>query len=194
MGYALANTLSQLGAEVILISGPVSLLPPSQLTTIEVESAEEMHAASTHAVKDAQVFMSVAAVADYTLASPSKQKIKKSGAPLTLELTRTQDIIQSVSEQFPHLTIIGFSAETENCLEQSRKKRQKKGMDWIVANTVGTKTGFDNTAPAVTLIGERTEISLCAKSKEELAPQLIEAIQKQRKIKASSIDALPTEE
>ncbi|QDH26021.1 bifunctional phosphopantothenoylcysteine decarboxylase/phosphopantothenate--cysteine ligase CoaBC [Neokomagataea tanensis] len=150
-GYAIAEALSARGAEVVLVSGPVSLPLPAGVTRVLVETAEQMlHACEAQLPVDAGVF--TAAVSDWRAKALSGQKIKKNGAPPSLELAENPDILAQISRhaQRPSL-VVGFAAETETVLEHATAKRLRKGCDWLVANDVSKNVfGADNNA--VTLI------------------------------------------
>ncbi len=143
-GHAIADALAKLGAEVTLVSGPVTIPDPAGVTTIHVERAEEMRDAVLGKLpSDIAVF--VAAVADWRVASSSEQKIKKQpgDAPPALQLTENPDILKTVGhhEKRPRL-VIGFAAETQNVEDNGRAKLQRKGADMIVANDVSPETGI----------------------------------------------------
>lgn len=143
-GHAIAAALAKLGAEVTLISGPVTIPDPTGVTTIHVERAEEMRDAVLGKLpSDIAVF--VAAVADWRVAGSSGQKIKKQpgDAPPALQLTENPDILKTVGhhEKRPRL-VIGFAAETQNVEDNGRAKLQRKGADMIVANDVSAETGI----------------------------------------------------
>lgn len=143
-GHAIAAALAKLGAEVTLVSGPVTIPDPAGVTTIHVERAEEMRDAVLRKLpSDIAVF--VAAVADWRVASSSEQKIKKQpgDAPPALQLTENPDILKTVGhhEKRPRL-VIGFAAETQNVEDNGRAKLQRKGADMIVANNVSAETGI----------------------------------------------------
>ena len=143
-GHAIAAALAKLGAEVTLVSGPVTIPDPTGVTTIHVERAEEMRDAVLGKLpSDIAVF--VAAVADWRVASSSEQKIKKQpgDAPPALQLTENPDILKTVGhhEKRPRL-VIGFAAETQNVEDNGRAKLQRKGADMIVANDVSAETGI----------------------------------------------------
>jgi phosphopantothenoylcysteine decarboxylase/phosphopantothenate--cysteine ligase len=156
-GYAIAGALAALGAQVSLISGPVSLPTPAGVTRIDVESAREMEAA-VDAALPADAAVMVAAVADWRAESASGQKIKKDGSGTAgmLRLTENPDILAGLaaSENRPRL-LIGFAAETENVIDHAVAKRERKTCDWIVANDVsGDVMGGDsNTIHIVTRDG-----------------------------------------
>ena len=177
MGYALAQAAAAAGAEVKLISGPVSLPCPLRVERVMVESAAEMHAAVMKLSPDCHIFVAAAAVADYTPPFPDKQKIKKGEGGYDLHLERTPDIVAAVAALPRHPFIVGFAAETENLEKNARSKLEAKGLDMVVANWVGhPDRGFESDNNALTVIwrGGATELPLASKSC--LAHQLIQII------------------
>jgi len=174
MGYAIASAAAAQGADVVLVSGPVSLGEPPGMEVIYVESAEEMYAATHAAIEGADIFIAAAAVADYRPLTVFEQKIKKKDEAMSLELTRCPDILASVAALDVGPFTVGFAAETENVVEYARGKLTKKNLDMIVANRVGRDCGFDrddNSAIALWNGGER---EFPTSSKVELARNLIE--------------------
>ena len=145
-GYAIASALANLGADVTLVSGPVSIRPPSNVNLVKVETAQEMLAACEAALPS-DVFVSVAAVADWRPASCGDKKIKKNGdAPAPLKLEENPDILKtlSTSKNRPSL-VVGFAAETNDVIKHATAKRLRKTCDWIVANDVsGDVMGGDH--------------------------------------------------
>ena len=136
-GYAISSALADLGAEVTLVSGPVSIRPPGNVTLVKVETALEMLAACEAALPS-DIFVSVAAVADWRPASCGDKKIKKNGdAPAPLKLEENPDILKTLStaKKRPKL-VVGFAAETNDIIEHATAKRLRKTCDWIVANDV----------------------------------------------------------
>ena len=157
-GYAIAAALATLGAEVTLVSGPVSLDPPAGVKTVKVETAQEMLTACESALP-ADIFIAVAAVADWRPDSKTDKKIKKdqSGIP-PLKLAENPDILKtlSASKKRPKL-VIGFAAETDNVVEHAQAKLAKKGCDWIIANDVsGDVMGGDHNS-MILVTKEKTE-------------------------------------
>ena len=152
MGYALAQAAADMGAIVTLISGASSLPAPKNVTFISATSAEQMCQAVMRNVSNQQVFIGVAAVADYTPAKPSAQKIKKSERVLTIELSPTKDILKEVASLPNAPFCVGFAAETEHLIEYASAKRIAKKLPLIVANDVTTAMGNDENS--VTLIDE----------------------------------------
>ncbi|MEM7422255.1 MAG: bifunctional phosphopantothenoylcysteine decarboxylase/phosphopantothenate--cysteine ligase CoaBC, partial [Pseudomonadota bacterium] len=158
-GYAIASALAEAGAVVKLVSGPVEIAPPAGVDIVRVQTAAQMLDAVRHALPvEAAIF--AAAVADWRMAAPSDQKIKKdgSGQPPVLEMSENPDILRTVSQmpagQRPAL-VVGFAAETDHVVEHATAKRARKGCDWIVANDVSPESGvMGGPRNKVTLITE----------------------------------------
>jgi phosphopantothenoylcysteine decarboxylase / phosphopantothenate---cysteine ligase len=144
MGYALAQAARELGANVTLISGPTALDRPQDVQMVNVISAGEMFDAVKQHVADANIFISVAAVADYRPAQASAQKIKKSGGKLTLELTPNPDILAYVAELPEPPFCVGFAAESEKLSEHAAAKRKAKNIPLLAANLAQTAIGSDD--------------------------------------------------
>jgi phosphopantothenoylcysteine decarboxylase/phosphopantothenate--cysteine ligase len=178
MGYAIAKMARLRGAEVTLVSGPVNIKPFSGIDVVPVKSAADMFEAVTSRSNEADMVIMCSAVADYTPAEYSAQKVKKHDGELSIELTRTQDILGWLGEhKHEGQTLVGFSMETENLIENSRTKLQKKHADLICANSIsGGNTGFAVDTNQVTLITqhEAKELPLC--SKEETADKILDFI------------------
>jgi phosphopantothenoylcysteine synthetase/decarboxylase len=153
MGYALAAAAVELGHQVTLISGPVNLEPPSAVTLLRVETAQQMHDAVAREIstKDAAIF--AAAVADYRPVAPAAQKLKKTSPHLSLQLERTPDILAAARTAFGFRGyLVGFAAETENVTANAGDKLKRKGCDLIIANDVSREgIGFDSAENEVTL-------------------------------------------
>ena len=179
-GHAIAAALAQLGAEVTLVSGPVTVPDPAGVTVVKIDSADEMLAACLAAGKlDIAVF--AAAVADWKMAKPANAKIKKKpgAAPPALELTPNPDILATISKPGPKrpTLVVGFAAETENLVANAIEKRTRKGCDWIVANDVSPATGtFGGERNTVHLISAEGVQDWPTLSKERVAMQLAGAI------------------
>lgn len=174
MGYAIASAAAAQGAEVVLVSGPVTIAEPPGIEVIKVESAAQMYSATHEVIGDADIFVAAAAVADYKPAELAEQKIKKNDESMTLTMVRSPDILASVASLDPAPFTMGFAAETENVIDYARGKLQKKKLDLIIANRVGDNHGFDrddNTATALWSGGEKAYPTL---SKVDLARELIE--------------------
>jgi phosphopantothenoylcysteine decarboxylase/phosphopantothenate--cysteine ligase len=134
MGYAVAQAALEAGAKVTLISGPTSLIPPAEAKVVRITSADEMLTAVNAQIDTAQVFVGVAAVADYRVAEPSEQKIKKSDRSLTLELVPTVDILAAVAARPNPPFCVGFAAESHNLDQFAEDKRRRKQLPLLVGN------------------------------------------------------------
>ena len=176
MGYAVAAAAAEAGANVLLISGPVSLATPARVRRIDVESAVEMHAAVMNDIEHCDIFISVAAVADYRPANTAEQKLKKTAASLSLELTRNPDILADVAALPDAPYTVGFAAETQAIESNARDKLQVKNIDMIAANAVGPRQGFDQKDNALHVLWEQGEQQLPLTGKAKLARQLIAII------------------
>ena len=178
MGYAIAKIARLRGAEVTLISGPVNIKPFEGVSVVPVKSAADMFDAVTSRSAEADVVIMCSAVADYTPAEYSDQKVKKHDGDMAIQLTRTQDILGWLGEHKKvGQTLVGFSMETENLIENSRAKLDKKHADMICANSIADgNTGFAVDTNKVTLITSDavTELPLC--SKEETADKILSHI------------------
>ena len=178
MGYAIAKMARLRGAEVTLVSGPVNIKPFEGISVVPVKSAADMFDAVTSRSAEADVVIMCSAVADYTPAEYSDQKVKKHDGDMAIQLTRTQDILGWLGEHKKvGQTLVGFSMETENLIENSRAKLDKKHADIICANSIAEgNTGFAVDTNTVTLITSDavTELPLC--SKEETADKILSHI------------------
>ena len=173
MGFALATAFAERGANVTLISGPVNLLTPQNVTRVDVTSAQEMCQAALKSAVENQIFIGCAAVADYRLAEVSAQKIKKSGEELSLKLIRNPDIIAEVahlSENRPFT--VGFAAETQNLADYAQDKLQRKNLDMICANDVSGGQAFNTDENMLQLFWKTGGKTLSLKSKTDLAREL----------------------
>jgi len=144
MGYAIAQAAQEMGASVVLVSGPTALPTPLQAHRIDVQSAAQMYHAVMQNVGDCDVFIGVAAVADYRVAQPSEQKIKKSDASLTLELIPNPDILAQVASLPNPPFCVGFAAESENLAEYAEQKRRAKKLPLLVGNLAQHAIGSDD--------------------------------------------------
>lgn len=178
MGYAMAQAAVELGAETVLISGPVSLDPPTGVELIRVESAAEMLGAVLDQYSDADYVVKSAAVADYRPKTVHDQKMKKKEGAASLELERTTDILKSLGEMKSTQRLIGFAAETTDAVTYGKGKLESKNLDWIIVNDVTDPAGgFGSDANVVTLISRSgVEIPFPAMEKKELAKQLLTTI------------------
>ncbi len=153
MGYALAEAAAARGARVILISGPVHLSPPRRVEVAPVRTAQEMRDRVFDHLGPATIVIKAAAVADFHLAKVPAQKIKKTAARVSLELDPTPDILAELGRKKGDRLLIGFAAETENLLQEARRKLESKNCDMVVANLVGgADTGFDAEQNEVLLV------------------------------------------
>ena len=178
MGYALARVAARRGAQVTLVSGPVDLEAPRFVEVIPVQSAAQMFDEVTGRASQNDIIIKAAAVADYTPASVAAEKIKKKDGDNAITLTRTRDILAWLGEhRRPDQFLCGFSMETENMLENSRAKLEKKHVDMIVANNLKVAgAGFGVDTNVVTLItGDRVE-ELPQMTKEQVAEKILDAI------------------
>ena len=173
MGFALARAAAEAGAEVTLVAGPVHLATPRDVRRVDVESAADMHAAVMRQVKQADVFVAAAAVADYAPKRTAAQKIKKKSAGLELRLARTPDILAEVAALKSHPFLVGFAAETEKLEQHAREKLAKKRLDLVAANWVGQGRGFDRDDNALSVYWQGGARELAAAPKLVLARQLM---------------------
>jgi phosphopantothenoylcysteine decarboxylase/phosphopantothenate--cysteine ligase len=175
MGYAVARAAQEAGGEVTLVSGPVSLVTPAGVARIDVRTAQEMFEAVKKRAPSTDVFISVAAVADYKVKNPSTQKIKKAnGRAVTLELTENPDILAYVAGMKDGPFCVGFAAESEKFAEHAREKRAKKKLPLLAANLVQDALGADTNS--IVLYDDRGEHPLGTGAKLELARKLVEHI------------------
>ena len=179
MGYALAEAAVEAGAQVTLVSGPVNIEPPARCNLVSVKTAEEMHEAVMHHIKKKDIYIGTAAVADYSPTKVEGSKIKKdrSNSPLVLEMKENKDILKEVSELEDKPYMVGFAAETDDLLENARKKLETKKLDLIIANDVSDKSiGFDSNENEVTLITSSEELLLDRDSKKKISKKILEFI------------------
>ena len=179
MGYALAEAARDRGADVVLVSGQVALAPPSGVTVRKIVSAADMAEAVFAEFDETDVLIMAAAVADYRPKEVADQKIKKSGGGMTIELERTTDILGTLAEKKTHQFVCGFSMETENLIENSRKKLVKKKLDMIAANSIRDEgAGFAHDTNKVTVITKEDLCDLPLTSKAETALLILDEIVK----------------
>jgi len=178
MGYEIAETAMKLGAEVTLISGPTHLsVDEKRIKLIRVTSAREMYKAAHSNFENIDVFVSAAAVADYKPKKVADQKIKKNDDSLTLELTKTEDILASLGAIKTRQKIIGFALETNNEVENARKKLKKKNLDFIVLNSLNDKgAGFKSDTNKISIIYPDRKKDFKLKSKKEVAEDILKEI------------------
>ncbi len=189
MGYALAEAALRRGARVVLVSGPVSIQPPAGAEVIAVETAEQMRDAVLPRLEQATVVIATAAVSDYRPKTQARHKIKRSG-PMALELEPTADILGEVARRRREQVVIGFAAETENALENARKKLAAKSLDAIVVNDVARPgIGFDSERNAVTIITHHDVIEVPETSKWEVAQRVLDQVVRLRQHRNQSVHA-----
>lgn len=174
MGYAIARAAQEMGAEVTLVSGPTHLAPPANVALVNVSTAEQMLEAVMRCIASQDIFISVAAVADYKPAKPDTQKIKKSEQSLTLELKPTLDILSSVSRLPEPPYCVGFAAESEHLLEHAEAKRKRKQLPLLVANLVQESMGLEEAS--VTLLDDDGCHVLARAPKIEIARKLLQHV------------------
>jgi phosphopantothenoylcysteine decarboxylase / phosphopantothenate---cysteine ligase len=178
MGYAIADAAAQRGADVILISGPVSLQPPRGVRFIPVETAQQMRRAVMENLEPATMVIKSAAVADYYVAEIPKQKLKKTATRLSLELDPTPDILAEVGQKKGDRLLVGFAAETENLLEEARRKMTQKKCDMLVANLVNREgLGFDSDRNEVDIITQTgSPVHAGPADKREIAERILDQV------------------
>jgi phosphopantothenoylcysteine decarboxylase / phosphopantothenate---cysteine ligase len=178
MGFAVAAAAREAGAHVTIVSGPVQLQTPVGVTRINVESARDMYAAVHRHVADADVFIAAAAVADFQPVTIAKQKIKKHGGSVSLELEPAPDIIKSVADMQRRPFVVGFAAETNDVEDNARIKLKRKKLDMIAANQVGDGIAFDCEDNALTVIWPGGKLEVARGPKIDVARELIALIAK----------------
>jgi phosphopantothenoylcysteine decarboxylase / phosphopantothenate---cysteine ligase len=178
MGFAIAAAAREAGAHVTLVSGPVQLPTPAGVTRINVESARDMYAAVHRHVADSDIFVAAAAVADFQPVTVAKQKIKKQGGMVKLELEPAPDIVKSVADMTKRPLVIGFAAETNDVEDNARSKLKRKKLDMIAANQVGDGLAFDCEDNALTVLWPGGKAEVARAPKMEVARELIALIAK----------------
>ena len=178
MGYAIAAVCMRRGAEVTLVSGPTAVQKPEFVNIVPVTTAREMFEEVTSRADEQDIIIKAAAVADYRPKNVSSEKVKKTDGELSMEMERTDDILAYLgSHRRPGQFLCGFSMETENVLENSRKKLKKKNLDMIAANSLKVEgAGFGGDTNVITIITEDEEVSLELMSKEEAASKILDQI------------------
>lgn len=178
MGYALAEEAVKLGADVILVSGPVSLAPPARVKVLQVESAQQMYETVLAHFPETDIIIKTAAVADYRPKSVASQKLKKKTDTLVIELEKTVDILAELGKRKNQQFLVGFAAETENIEENAKEKLRKKNLDLIVVNDVTQEgAGFGVDTNIVTIYRKNgTKLALPKMSKTRVARVILEEI------------------
>jgi phosphopantothenoylcysteine decarboxylase/phosphopantothenate--cysteine ligase len=181
MGYALAEAALRRGAHVQLVSGPTSLMPPGAVQFTRVETTEQMRDAALNLLPQVTIVIKTAAVADYRPKAPAPQKLKRTG-PVALELEPTTDILTELSAHKTHQLMVGFAAETQDVLENARKKLTQKSLDAIVVNDVSQNgIGFDSERNAVTILTHDEVVEVPETTKWEVAQRVLDVVAKLRR-------------
>jgi len=181
MGYALAEAAIRRGAHVLLVSGPTNIAAPNTAEVTRVETAAEMRSALLQQLPQATIVIKTAAVSDYRPKTTAAQKMKRTG-PISLELEPTQDILAELAQKKTNQLIVGFAAETENILENARKKLARKSLDAIVVNDVSRDgVGFDSDRNAVTILTQDEVVEVPETTKWEVAQRVLDQVVKLRK-------------
>ena len=181
MGYAIAEAALRRGARVLLVSGPTAITAPEAAEVIRVETAEEMLAAVLRLLPETTVVIKAAAVSDFRPKAAAAQKIKRKGE-MMVELEPTADILAEVARRKTSQVVVGFAAETENVLENARKKLASKSLDAIVVNDVSREgVGFDSDRNAATIISQSEVVEVPETSKWEVAHRVLDQVVKLRK-------------
>jgi phosphopantothenoylcysteine decarboxylase/phosphopantothenate--cysteine ligase len=178
MGYALAEAAAARGAHVVLVSGPVHLVPPRGVEVVQVRTALEMHKQVMERLAPATIVIKAAAVADFHLSKVPEQKVKKTAARISLELDPTPDILAELGRKKGDRLLIGFAAETQNLVQEARRKLESKNCDMVVANLVGgSDSGFESDQNEVTLVIRTGEtVPLARASKREIADRIFDQV------------------
>lgn len=178
MGYSLAEAFVAAGHHVLLVSGPTAIDVPAHVDFLPVETAAEMFEAVSHHLGGCEMAVFAAAVADFTVAEPASLKIRKTGAPLTLELVPTRDILGSARDPLGFRgTLVGFAAETHDIEANARAKLAAKGCDLVVANDVSrSDIGFDSHDNEVLLVWPEATEPLPRAAKHEIATAIVEKV------------------
>jgi len=176
MGYALAEAAVERGARVILVSGPVHLPPPRGVELLAVRTAAEMREKVVEHLPEAGIVIKSAAVADFHLSKVPEQKVKKTAARISLELDPTPDILAEIGRKKGDRLLVGFAAETQNLVQEARRKLETKNCDMVVGNLVGgAETGFESDYNEVVLVLRTGEtIPLPRASKREIAGRIFD--------------------
>jgi phosphopantothenoylcysteine decarboxylase/phosphopantothenate--cysteine ligase len=178
MGYAIAEAAARRGARVILVSGPVNLPAPPGVELVPVRTAQEMRSAVLDHLAESSIIIKTAAVADYYVANVPQQKLKKTATRLSLELDPTPDILAEVGQKKGDRLLIGFAAETENLLEEARRKMKAKKCDMLVANLVNRDgLGFESDQNEVDIITRSGEtVHAGPADKTEVAGRILDQV------------------
>ena len=177
MGYAIAQAAVDAGAEVLLVSGPVDLIPPKKVQFHSAMTAQGMLDLVLEHIANAHIFISTAAVADYAPINIAKNKIKSDTKTISISLNKNKDIVKTVATEYPNVYVVGFAAETNNISDYARSKLVSKKLNAIIVNDVSrSDIGFNSDDNEVTWIDKETELEIPKMSKTQLAHKLIELI------------------
>ena len=176
MGFAVAQAVRDAGAEVVIVSGPVNVPTPRGVRRVDVETAEQMMSAVNANLAGTDIFIAAAAVSDYRPMQVAAEKIKKTSDSLVLPLSRTTDILATVSAGSPRPFVVGFAAETQNVERNALAKLEGKNLDMIAANQVGDGLAFDCDDNALTVYWPGGKRELPKAGKAQLAAQLVDVI------------------
>ncbi|WP_353892171.1 bifunctional phosphopantothenoylcysteine decarboxylase/phosphopantothenate--cysteine ligase CoaBC [Proteinivorax hydrogeniformans] len=177
MGYAIAETAKSLGANVTLISGPTHLEKPTGVEYVPILTADDMLKAVKSYAQSSDALIMSAAISDYAPKMYHEKKVKKKSDNLTLELTKTPDILQYISTSCPGLVKVGFAAETDNIIEYAKEKLIKKKLDLIVANDISDdKSGFKSDTNQITIISEKEVMPFEIMSKHDCAKKILDKV------------------
>ena len=191
MGYALASAFNAAGCNVKIISGPSSLPFPDACDVVKIETAQEMYHEVHKSLKGIDIFVSAAAVSDYTSEKVDEQKIKKNDEKMSLRLIKSPDILSTVTSLRSHPFCVGFAAETDNIEVYAKEKLIKKELDMIIANKVGSNLGFDSDENSVLVLWNGGSKRFKKQLKISLAKQLVQLISK-RYMTNSEINKKPS--
>ncbi len=191
MGYAIAEAAIRRGARVTLVSGPTAINPPAVAEFVPVETTAQMRDAVLLRFPDASVVIKAAAIADYRPRQTAAEKIKRAGGALTLELEPTADILAELgAHRFDRQILIGFAAETENVIDNARRKLDAKHIDAIVVNDVSKPgIGFNSDRNAVTIITAQDSLKVPESGKFEVAQRVLDTVVRLRASRLGSTEA-----
>lgn len=189
MGYALADAARARGAHVVLVSGPVNLTPPAGVELVKVQTALEMRDAVISRLTKATIIVKSAAVADYHVANIPPQKVKKTAAKVSIDLDPTPDILAECGRLKEDRILIGFAAETQNMVDEARRKMKTKNCDMVVGNLVSQEgIGFESDQNEVTLVLRSGEVEKIQKApKRQIADRIFDQIPRLRLAAAASV-------
>ncbi|HEY0566354.1 MAG TPA: bifunctional phosphopantothenoylcysteine decarboxylase/phosphopantothenate--cysteine ligase CoaBC, partial [Terriglobales bacterium] len=177
MGFAIAEAARDRGARVILVAGPTSVAEPSGVEVVHVERTQEMLDSVMARLPEASIVIKTAAVADYKTVVVHEQKLKRTNSSLTLELEKTGDVLAAIAAARSNQIVIGFAAETENVVDNARKKLESKHLDAIVVNDVSQPgIGFDSDQNAVTIVTRNGEQSVPCMAKRDVADRILDEV------------------